>query len=215
MTERYQDRREAGRILAQQLEAYKNRDDVIVLALPRGGVPVAYEIALALKLPLDVFIVRKLGVPTHEELAMGALAMGGVTVFNEDILDTLKIPQVAIDKVIHAEKEELDRRVKAYRGDNPFPELKNKTIILVDDGIATGATMRVAIKALREFKPNQIIVAVPVADPQVYDAFSKLADSVVCPLKPFSLFAVGAWYNNFEQTSDEEVYDLLKIAKEN
>lgn len=208
--DKYLDRREAGRVLADQLKAYANQKDVIVLALPRGGVPVAYEIAKALHAPLDVFIVRKLGVPGHEELAMGALATGGVTVFNEDILQELRIPQQAIDRVIKDEEQELKRREHTYRDDKPLPEIKDKTVILVDDGIATGATMRAAIKALRELKPKSIVIAVPVAEVTTCEKMGKIADKIVCPLRPTFFYAVGAWYDNFAQTTDEEVSELLR-----
>lgn len=209
MTTKYYDRREAGKILAEHLKAYANRKDVIVLGLPRGGVPVAYEVAQALKAPLDVFIVRKLGVPTHEELAMGAIATGDVTVFNEDIIRQLNIPKHMIDKVIHAEREELQRREQTYRGSRPFPDLAKKTIILIDDGIATGATIRAAVKAIKQFKPSKIIIAVPVADDAICESLSKEVDEVVCPMRPEYFYAVGAWYDNFEQTTDTEVYELL------
>lgn len=212
--DRYEDRYEAGKILAENLKTYKNRDDVIVLALPRGGVPVAFEVAKTLHVPLDVFIVRKLGVPGHDELAMGALATGGNTVFNTDIIRDLQIPQHAIDRVIAEEEQELKRREKAYRDDRPFPNLKDKTIILVDDGIATGATMRVAVKALNKFKPKFIIIAVPVAEVSTCDEMGKIADKIICPLKPNFFYAVGAWYNNFNQTTDDEVYELLKSQED-
>jgi len=207
--EGYIDRSEAGSVLAEKLQQYADRKDVIVLALPRGGVPVAYEIAKKLHVPLDVFIVRKLGVPSHSELAMGAIAMNKVTVFNQDILAESRIAQSDIDPVIESEYKELQRREKKYRGTRPFPDLKNKIIILVDDGIATGATMRVAIKALRQQKPAHIIVAVPVVSKDVYQQFLELADKIISPLLPEYLFAVGQWYESFPQTTDEEVIALL------
>lgn len=210
---KYRDRVEAGTILAQQLSAYANRNDVLVLALPRGGVPVAFEIAKSLSAPLDVFIVRKLGVPGHSELAMGAIAMGGIHVFNNDILQELNISQDELKAVIAKEEQELKRRETAYRGDHPFPSIKDKTIILVDDGIATGASMRAAIKALRELKPASIVVAVPVADKHMCENMQPLVDRLVCPLQPMHFYAVGAWYDDFAQTEDEEVFTLLNEAQ--
>lgn len=207
--ERYLDRQQAGKVLAEHLKKYANKKDVIVLALPRGGVPVAYEIAKAISSPLDVFIVRKLGVPGNEELAMGAIATGGVIVFNDAIVQQLKIPKSAIDNVIQSELDELHRRESRYRHNQALPTLTNKTVILVDDGIATGATMRVAIKSLRELKPAKIIVAVPVAAYSTCQEMARLADEIVCPLRPENFYAVGVWYENFPQTSDEEVAILL------
>jgi predicted phosphoribosyltransferase len=203
------DRYEAGKILAHELQEYKNKSNIIVLALPRGGVPVAYEVAKSLSAPLDVFIVRKLGVPGHEELAMGAIAMEGTVVFNDEIVNTINIPKTAIDQVIKTENEELKRREITYRGNRPFPELRNKTIILVDDGIATGATMRAAVQAIRKHKPASIIIAVPVSAISTCDEMKQIADQVICPLKPEIFYSVGQWYQDFSQTSDEEVYELL------
>lgn len=211
--DKYRDRQEAGQVLASELKEYANRSDVIVLALPRGGVPVAYEIAQELNLPLDVFIVRKLGVPGHEELAMGAIASGGTTVFNDDVVRSLSISKKMIDSVIQKENEELSRRELTYRGKRPFSNIKNKTVILVDDGIATGATMRAAIKALRLLKPASIIIAVPVAEANTCQSIAKIADKMLCPLQPTLFYAVGAWYDYFDQTSDEEVHRLLGMAK--
>jgi len=208
--EKYADRYSAGKALAKELNSYANRLDVIILALPRGGVPVAFEIAKVLSAPLDVFIVRKLGVPGHEELAMGALAMGGVTVFNQEVIHNLAVSQQAIDLVINEEAQELRRRELAYRGKKPFPVLKGKTVILVDDGIATGATLRAAVKALRQLKPASIIVAVPVAEITTCEKIAMLVDKLVCPLKPQSFYAVGQYYDDFSQTTDEEVYSLLR-----
>lgn len=208
--EKFFDRHEAGRVLAEQLKPYSKSSNAIVLALPRGGVPVAYEIAKALSIPLDVFIVRKLGVPGHEELAMGAIATGGMIVFNEEIVRDLHISKPAIDQVIQSEQQELQRRELSYRGNRPFPTLQNKTIILVDDGIATGATMRAAIKALHQQNPSKMIMAVPVAAFETCVEMEKLVDKIICPLKPHQFYAVGAWYENFPQTSDEEVFELLK-----
>lgn len=211
--EKYRNRQEAGKMLAQALNYYANQKDVLVLGLPRGGVPVAFEIAQALHAPLDVFIVRKLGVPGHEELAMGAIAMDGAQVFNEEIIRELAIPQAAISRVIASEEEELKRRELSYRGNRPFPTIKDKTIILVDDGIATGATMRAAIKALRQLKPVRIIVAVPVAEIGMCETMQSLVDQFICPMRPSYFYAVGAWYEDFSQTTDEEVYTLLKEVK--
>jgi putative phosphoribosyl transferase len=208
--ERYQNRYAAGKALANLLKSYANRKDVLVLALPRGGVPVAYEIGKSLSLPLDVFIVRKLGVPGHEELAMGALAMGGIKVFNEEIMASLDISKEAIADVIHMEKNELQRREIAYRGDKPFPDIKNKTIILVDDGVATGASIKVAIKALRQLEPVAIVLAIPVADAGICKRLTTLVEKLVCPMQPINFYAVGQWYEDFSQTTDEEVYTLLK-----
>ncbi len=210
---KYFNRQEAGKILAGSLRAYANRKDVIVLALPRGGVPVAYEVAKALHAPLDVFIVRKLGVPGHSELAMGALAVNNVTVFNDEIVHSYQITQEEIDAVIAKETQELKRREKIYRGDQPFPSIANKVVILIDDGIATGATIRVAVKALRQFNPEEIVVAVPVADKLISQSMQLLADEFICPLQPNGLYAVGAWYDDFSQTEDEEVTRLLAAAK--
>ncbi len=209
----YQNREQAGKILAEALKNYANRNDVIVLALPRGGVSVAFEIAQALHVPLDVFIVRKLGVPHHLELAMGALAMGDVAIFNDDIIKDLTISQDAINKVITEEREEIKRRALAYRGQQIFPVLRDKIIILVDDGVATGATMRVAIKALEQFHPSSIVVAVPVADQSIYKQIQLLVDEIICPLQPGNLYAVGNWYDDFSQVEDEEVRKLLGKQK--
>ncbi len=209
----YSNREQAGQVLAQHLLSYKNRQDVVILALPRGGVPVAFEIAQALQLPLDVFIVRKLGVPGHAELAMGALAMGGVLVFNEDVIHSLQISLAEIQQVSEVETKELQRRELLYRGERLFPELANKVIILVDDGIATGATMRAAIKAICQFNPASLIVAVPVADKKMVASMISLVDEIICPLQPENLQAVGGWYQDFSQTTDEEVYTLLEAAR--
>lgn len=209
----YIDRQHAGIVLAKLLKEYSRRTDVIVLALPRGGVPVAYEISVELSLPLDVFIVRKLGVPGHEELAMGALASGGVALLNEDIIQALHIDQSSIDLVKQVEFEELSRREQLYRGNSSFPNLLGKTIILVDDGIATGSTMKAALRALQQQKPATIIIAVPVASPSMVDEMVNLVDVIVCPLRPINFHAVGLWYDNFSQTTDEEVIELLEKSK--
>lgn len=213
--EKFTDRREAGITLAEHLKNYANNPDVIVLALPRGGVPVAYEVAKALNVPLDVFIVRKLGVPGHEELAMGAIASGGTVIFNEEIIQSLFISKEAIERVTQSEEEELKRRELMYRGKRPFPDLKDKIIILVDDGIATGATMRAAIKGLYKREPANIVVAIPVAALSTYEEMSDLVDKIICPLKPVNFYAVGLWYMDFSQTSDAEVSELLAKAREN
>lgn len=207
---KFHDRKEAGLILAEQLKEYSHQSNVIVLALPRGGVPVAYEIAKALAVPLDVFIVRKLGVPGHEELAMGAIASGGTPIFNEDIVQSLRLKQSAIDSVLQSEQKELQRREKLYRGNKPPLALEDKTIILVDDGMATGATMRAAIQALELHKPATIIVAVPVAALSTYEELSPLVNKIICPLKPRQFYAVGLWYEQFTQTSDSEVIELME-----
>lgn len=207
---RYQDRQQAGKILAKFLKSYADRDDTIVLALPRGGVPVAYEVAQALHLPLDIFIVRKLGVPGHDELAMGAIAQDGIIVFNEEVIEDLQIPKASIENVIKAEQKELNRREKAYRGDKPYPIIKDKNVILIDDGIATGATVRAAIKALRKLNPARLILAVPVAELTTCRELAKIVDEMVCPEQPPLFYAVGAWYEDFSQTTDLEVANLLK-----
>ena len=213
--DKFIDRHDAGIILAKHLKNYANNSQAIVLALPRGGVPVAYEIAKSLNLPLDVFIVRKLGVPGHEELAMGALATGGVIIFNEEIINSLNLSKASIERVIQSEQKELERRELTYRGSTPPPTLKDKTLILVDDGIATGATMQAALKALNLQKPKQIIVAVPVAALSSFEDMKKHADKVICLMKPINFYAVGLWYIDFTQTTDNEVSDLLRKRKQN
>ena len=209
MSGTFRDRTEAGRLLAAKLGNYANRQDVIVLALPRGGVPVAYEVARALRVPLDVFVVRKLGLPWHEELAMGALASGGVRLLNEELIELYDVDRDEVDEVMRREQAELERRERQYRGARPFPDLTNKTVILVDDGLATGSTMRVAVEALRKEKPARIVVGVPVAAPETCDAFRDVADDIVCAVTPEPFYAVGLWYDDFSQTTDEEVHDLL------
>ncbi len=211
--EKYNNRREAGKKLAQELNEYVNRDDVIVLALPRGGVPVAFEVAKALRAPLDVFIVRKLGVPGHSELAMGAIAMGDTCVFNQDIIDNLNISQVDIQSVIVKEQHELKRRELVYRGSHPFPSLKNKNVILIDDGIATGASIRAAIESIYQLNPANLIVAVPVAANDLCEQLQMSVDKFICPIRPNDFYAVGAWYQDFSQTEDAEVYSLLQESK--
>lgn len=207
--ERFKDRVEAGRLLAKQLKNYTNRSDVIVLALPRGGVPVAYQIAEALAVPLDVFLVRKLGLPGYEELAMGALSDTAI-IFNEEVVAGYNISKEEVDVIVQLERQELKRRAQKYRGQRPFPNLKGKTIILVDDGIATGATMQAAVQSLTQQHPASIIVAVPVSAQESLKKISNFADKVICLLKPDFFCAVGEWYANFPQTTDEEVQELLK-----
>ena len=214
MSARFRDRREAGRFLARELAAYANRPDVIVLALPRGGVPVGDEIAQALHAPLDVFLVRKLGVPGHEEYAMGAIASGGVSVLNEEVVQRLGISPYQIETVAAREQRELERRERAYRGERPPPEVSGRTVILVDDGLATGASMQAAVLALRRLQPARIVVAVPVAAPETCEQLREIADEVVCATTPEPFYAVGLWYEDFSQTSDEEVRALLAQAEE-
>lgn len=206
----FQDRREAGQQLAQQLTAYANRPDVVVLALPRGGVPVAYEVARALGAPLDVFIVRKVGVPGYEELAMGAVATGGVRVLNQSVVQGLQIPDSVIDTVTTREQQELARRERLYRGGRRMPDMRGKTAILVDDGLATGSTMQAAVTALRAQHPAKIVVAVPIASREACDSLREIADEVVCAMTPEPFGAVGRFYQDFTQTSDDEVRDLLE-----
>lgn len=211
---KYTNRKHAGLVLAKLLKTYEHRTDVIVLALPRGGVPVAYEIAVALSVPLDVFIVRKLGAPGQGELAMGAVASGGVAVLNNDIIHALHIAPSWIHSVKEAELGELVRREHVYRGNRPLPDLLGKTIILVDDGIATGSTMKAALVALQQQSPAMIIIAVPVASQSIFDEITDLVDAIVCPLHPTEFYAVGLWYDDFSQTTDEEVIELLKQSKQ-
>jgi putative phosphoribosyl transferase len=208
----FQDRTDAGRQLAEELLSYAGRDDVIVLALPRGGVPVAFEVAQRLGVPLDVFVVRKLGVPGHEELAMGAIASGGVRVLNEDVLYVLPDAQSIVEMVTAIEREELKRRERDYRSDRPAPEVPGRTVILVDDGLATGATMRAAAAALRQQSAAKIIVAVPVGAPSTCHEIRSVADEVVCLQTPGSFMGVGQYYEDFSQTTDEEVRELLAAA---
>jgi predicted phosphoribosyltransferase len=207
--QRFRDRADAGRRLAEKLAPYANRQDVLVLALPRGGVPVAFEVARSLGAPLDVFVVRKLGVPGHEELAMGAVATGGVRVLNEEIVRGLGIPDQVIDAVVARELQELSRRERLYRDGRAPPDVNHKTVILVDDGLATGATMRAAVQALKQQHPDRIVIAVPTASPDTCEALRAEADDVVCAVTPEPFFAVGYWYDNFTQTTDGEVRDLL------
>ncbi len=192
---------------------YANRDDVLVLALPRGGVPVAFEVAHALRAPLDVFIVRKLGVPGQDELAMGAIATGGVRVLNEDVVGALGLSAKVIDAVAAREEKELERRERIYRGARTPPEVRERTIILVDDGLATGSTMRAAVAALRKQGPARIVVAVPVAAPETCEEFKSEVDETVCAATPRMFNGVGRWYEDFSQTSDGEVHELLAQAR--
>ena len=205
----FADRRDAGRFLAEKLSAYANDPNAIVLALPRGGVPVGYEIASHLNLPLDLFLVRKLGVPIYEELAMGAIASGGVRVLNPEVVRKLGITDDMIESVAQEEERELNRRESHYRGDRPPLSLENKICILVDDGLATGASMRAAVAALRQHHPRKIIVAVPVGASDTCRQFEPEVDEIVCGLAPDDFVAVGKWYADFRQTSDEEVIELL------
>ena len=213
MRVRFRDRRDAGRRLAAELREYAGRPDVIVLALPRGGVPVGFEISTALHVPLDVFVVRKLGLPWHEELAMGALASGGVRVLDEDLIRAAGVTAEDIERVTSSEQIELERREKRYRGDRSFPGVTGKTVILVDDGLATGSTMRAGVAALRKENPARIIVAVPVAAPATCKSFKDIADDIVCAETPEPFIAVGLWYEDFSQTSDDEVHELLEHSR--
>jgi predicted phosphoribosyltransferase len=205
----FHDRTDAGRQLAERLGGYANRNDVVVLGLPRGGVPVASQVASRLAVPLDVFLVRKLGVPGHVELAMGAVAPGGVEVLNHDLIADLGISPATVAGIAAAERIELERRDRVFRGGRPFPELAGKTVIVVDDGLATGATMEAAVTALRRMNPAEIVVAVPVGARETCDRFARLADRVVCLATPASFDAVGLWYEDFSQTTDDEVKELL------
>ncbi len=210
MDRRFHDRTEAGRLLGQELKRRLGKNhDLIVLALPRGGVPVGFEAAQALDAPLDVFIVRKLGVPGHEELAMGAIATGGVRVLNQDVLRYIPVPQKAIDDVAAREQQELERRERSYRGSRPPLDVRGKTVIVIDDGLATGSTMRAAVAALKKMQPRNIVVAVPVAAQQTCDEFRDEGIDIVCLRTPEPFQAVGLWYEDFSQTSDEEVHELL------
>jgi putative phosphoribosyl transferase len=208
----FRDRFEAGRVLASKLSEFSGKNDVVVLALPRGGVPVGYEVAQALHAPLDVFVVRKLGTPGQEELAMGALASGGTTVLNREVIQALGISQSTIDAVAARENPELERREREYRDGRRALQVEGRTVILVDDGLATGSSMRVAIKALRKESAAQVVVAVPVASPSACLEFEAEVDKIVCAATPEPFWAVGQWYRNFSQTTDEEVRELLARA---
>ncbi|BAY31840.1 hypothetical protein NIES2107_37260 [Nostoc carneum NIES-2107] len=208
----FPDRSFAGQLLAKDLAAYANQPDVLVLALPRGGVPVAFEIAEKLNVELDVLIVRKLGVPNQEELAMGAIASGNVQILNEDIVRDLNVSQQAIASVAAKEQQELERREQLYRGNRPFPKLQGKTVILVDDGLATGATMFAAIVAVQQQQPARIVIAVPVAPSPAYEQLAAKVNEVVCLATPTPFYSVGQWYGKFPQTTDNEVHELLRKA---
>lgn len=209
---RFKDRTDAGRQLAAKLTAYADRPDVLVLALPRGGVPVGFEVARLLHVPLDFFLVRKLGVPGHEELAMGAIASGGVRVLNPEVVGQLGISDEILDAVAADELRELQRREDAYRGDRPVPKIRDRTVILIDDGLATGSSMRAAVTALRRLGPERLVVAVPVAAPDTCAEFQEETDEMVCLQTPRPFRAVGLWYEDFSQTTDDEVRSLLEQA---
>jgi len=208
----FENRIQAGRLLAQALAKYANRPDVIVLALPRGGVPVGFEVAQTIGASLDIMLVRKLGTPGHEELAMGAIASGGVSVLNSDLIARLHIGPELIEAATKIEQQELERREKAYRGDHPSPVVQNRHVILVDDGLATGASMRAAVAALKQRHPASIVVAIPVAPPDTVEMLREEADKVICLAMPEPFLAVGRWYEDFSQTSEDEVKSLLALA---
>lgn len=210
----FRNRQQAGRVLAHRLAAYAHKPDVVVLALPRGGTPVACEVAKALHAPLDVLVVRKLGVPGHEELAMGAIASGGVRVLNPTVIDAIGISDVAINAVAEREFQELKRRERTYRDHRPLPEMRGRTIILVDDGIATGSTMRAAIEALRKLEAAHIVVATPTIAQSTADEMERDVDELIAVMRPTDFAGVGQWYENFSQTSDGEVRRLLQKASE-
>ncbi len=209
-TQPFADRREAGRELAAKLRHYQGRGNAVVLALPRGGVPVAFEIAEALDAPLDIFVVRKLGMPGQPEFAMGAIASGGVRVINEEVVRAYGIPQAAIEAVARHELAELERREREYRRGRPLPDLRDRTVILVDDGLATGSTMRAAVRAVRALGPSRVVVAVPVGAPETCEQFADITDETVCARTPQLFSAVGLWYRDFSQTTDDEVRTLLE-----
>ena len=209
----FHDRTEAGRCLAARLAHYAGRPNLLVLALPRGGVPVAYEIAKALHAPLDLFLVRKLGVPGHEELAFGAIATGGIRVLDQDVVSHLHISEVVIDAVSRQQQQEMRRRQRAYRGDRPVPRVNGRTVILADDGLATGSTMRAAVRSLRLRRAARIVVAVPAASPEVCEEIGKEVDEIICEITPESFEAVSLCYQDFSPTTDDEVRDLLERAE--
>jgi predicted phosphoribosyltransferase len=209
---RFRDRREAGVVLADRLGQFTGRKDVVVLGLPRGGVPVAYEVATALHAPLDIFVVRKLGMPGHPEFAIGAIASGGVRVLNEELIRWYRIPPAVVDRIVCDEQQELERRERVFRGTRQPVPVEGRTVILVDDGLATGATMRAAVLAVRRLLPSEIVVAAPVGAAESCRAMDEVADEVVCARMPQPLHAVGLWYQNFDQTTDEEVRSLLAAA---
>jgi putative phosphoribosyl transferase len=206
------DRSDAGQRLAEALASYADRDDVILLALPRGGVPVAAEVARQLRTSLDVFLVRKLGTPGREELAMGAIAPGGYRVMNRDVVAMSRVSEEEIAKQEEKERAELNRRLESYRGDRPPPDLSGKTVVLIDDGLATGASMQVAVEAVRNAGAARVVVAVPTAPPEAVERLEEVADEVISLITPRQFMAVGTWYESFEQTSDQEVRDLLSEA---
>ncbi len=210
----FADRTDAGRRLAQELSEYEDREDTVVLGLPRGGVPVAFEVTRKLEAPLDVFVVRKLGVPGNPELAMGAIASGGVRVVNEEVVSSTRISDQQIERVSQEEREKLERREQTYRGARPGLSLEGKVVLLVDDGLATGATMRAAINALREHRPREIVVAVPTGPAETCSELEGMVDEVICLTTPSPFFGVGGSYQDFSQTTDEEVRDLLERADE-
>jgi putative phosphoribosyl transferase len=212
MNPRFPNRRQAGRVLAQKLDTYARRADVLVLGLPRGGVPVAFEVSRALRAALDVFLVRKLGVPGYEELAMGAIAEGGTRLVNWDLIEGLHVSQPALEAVIRKEERELERREQLYRGNRPRQSVADRVAILVDDGLATGSTMHVAVTALREQHPARIVVGVPIAPPSTCEELADVADEVLCAATPEPFYSVGLWYEDFSQTGDDEVRELLELA---
>jgi len=213
MAERFRNRTEAGRRLATDLMQYAGRADVRVLALPRGGVPVAFEVARALDAPLDVFVVRKLGLPGHEEYAMGAIASGDVVLVNEQVIQQMGVSQRAVERVLADERRELARREQQYRGSRPPLDVEGNTVLLVDDGLATGASMFAAVAALKRERLARVVVAVPVASRETCEALRREADDVVCSMTPEPFYAVGLWYEDFSQTSDEEVHELLELSR--
>jgi len=212
MMERFTDRRDAGRILAQKLSAYAKQTDVIVLALPRGGVPVAYEVAIALHAPLDIFLVQKLGLPGRDELAIGAIASGGIRVLNDDLIRVLSVPEEVINIVARNELQELQRREHTYRGNRPAPEIRDHKVILVDDGLATGASMRAAVLGVRAQHPTRIVIAVPTAAPELCNAFEFEVDEIICGMTPEPFYGLSRWYEDFSQTTDAEVRMFLEEA---
>lgn len=209
----FRDRQEAGKRLAEKIKAETAPLDPIVLALPRGGVPVAFEVAQALQAPLDIFLVRKLGMPGHEELAIGAIASGGVRVLNREIMQQSDLPREIVEEITEREQRELERREHAYRGDRPPPNLYGKTVFLIDDGLATGATMRAAVIALKQQEPARIIVAVPIAAPETCIEFRDVVDEIICAVTPEPFIAIGMWYEEFPQMTDDEVRDYLESAR--
>jgi predicted phosphoribosyltransferase len=209
----FTDRRHAGQLLARKLLTYSRRDDVSVLALPRGGVPVALEVAECLEAPLDIFVVRKLGLPGHEEFAMGAVASGGIRVLNQEVIQKLRIPAAVIEAVTESEFSELHRRERVYGAGRPVRSFAGRVVIIVDDGMATGSSMEAAVAALREHNPARIVVAVPVTAVDTFARFSRIADEIVAVITPEPLSSVGEWYDSFPQLSDEDVHTLLAHAK--